>query len=259
MSERRKIAEALNGGLLTIEQDSASGGELLSGKLARQVEQLIIDRGLEPGDRLPSERELAAMFGVSRSVVRDAIASLEQRGLVKARTGSGIYVRDGSKGAVADVLGHMLRREVISLPELMETRRLVEIHNAGKAAQRASPEALEALGSTLERQQGSVGPLDLVQADVAFHEVLSQAAGNKVLAMLLSSLRPLLMEGMLMGTVLEGARDVAIQEHIAIYDAVRTRDGEAARRQMSEHLRRSYREWADAGYLDLESSLFGDD
>jgi GntR family transcriptional repressor for pyruvate dehydrogenase complex len=253
------VAIGMNGRLRALEHDPGSSAELLSSRLARQVEQLIIDRGLEPGNRLPSERELAGMFSVSRSVVRDAIASLEQRGLVVARAGSGIYVRDGSKAAVADVLGHLLRREVISLPELMETRRLVEIHNAGKAAQRATSEAVEALAATLERQQRSAGPLDLVESDVAFHEALSQAAGNKVLAMLLSSLRPLLMEGMLLGTVLEGARDAAIQEHAAIFEAVRAGDAVAARRQMSAHLRRSYQEWADAGYLGPESSLLDDD
>ena len=98
-----------------------------------------------------------------------------------------------------------------------------------------------------------------METDVAFHEILSQAAGNKVLAMLLSSLRPHLMEGMLLGTVLEGSREAAIREHAAIYEAVRAHDGEAARGFMSEHLRRSYREWAEAGYLPLDSSFTGDE
>jgi GntR family transcriptional repressor for pyruvate dehydrogenase complex len=259
MSDRRTSADPFRGGLFAVQPDAASATELLSGRLARQIEQLVIDRGLQPGDRLPSERELASTFRVSRSVVRDAIGSLEQRGLVRARTGSGIYVSDGGNAAVADVLGHMLRREVISLPELMETRRLVEVHNAGMAAQRASPEALAALGDALERQRTSSGPLELVQTDVAFHEILSQAAGNKVLAMLLSSLRPLLMEGMLLGTVLDGAREAAIREHAAIFDAVCVHDADAARGHMSEHLRRSYGEWAEAGYLPLDSSFTGDE
>ncbi len=240
-----------------LEVGPPSGTGLLSSWLAQQIEHLVVERGLNPGDRLPSERELASSFGVSRSVVRDAVGALEQRGLVRARTGSGIYVSDGGKAAVADVLGHMLRREVISLPELMETRRLVEIHNAGMAAQRAAPEAVEALADALERQRRSSGPLELVETDVAFHEILSQAAGNTVLAMLLSSLRPLLMEGMFLGTVLEGSREAAIREHHAILDAVRARDADAARGHMSDHLIRSYREWEEAGYLTSGSSVAG--
>jgi GntR family transcriptional regulator, transcriptional repressor for pyruvate dehydrogenase complex len=237
--------------------NAASGTELLSSWLAEQIERLVIDRGLKSGDRLPSERELASSFGVSRSVVRDAVGALEQRGLVRARTGSGIYVSDGGKAAVADVLGHMLRREVISLPELMETRRLMEIHNAGMAAHRATPEAVDALAAALDRQRSSAGPRELVETDVAFHEILSQAASNKVLAMLLSSLRPLLMEGMFLGTVLEGSREAAIGEHTSIFEAVRAHDADAARGYMSGHLERSYREWEEAGYLASGSSGAG--
>ena len=239
--------------------DLAGDHGSLSERVAHQIEQLIVGDNLRPGDRLPSERELTGRYGVSRTVVRDAIAALEQRGLVKARPGSGIFVCDRSSAAVADVLGLMLRRHSISLPELMETRKLLEVYNAAMAARRGAPAPLAAAGEAIERMRAARGPVEFVEADVAFHEMLGQAAGNRVLAAFLSSLRPLLFDGMLIGTVLEGAREAAIREHAAILDAVRAHDADAARRLMHDHLRRSYTEWAQAGYVEAASSLFDEE
>ena len=244
---------------LALAADLADHRGSLSDRVAHQVEQLIVGENLRPGDRLPSERELTSRYGVSRTVVRDAIAALEQRGLVTARPGSGIFVCDRSSAAVADVLGVMLRRHSISLPELMETRKLLEVYHAAMAARRAAPAPLVAAGEAIERMRAARGPLEFVEADVAFHEMLGQAAGNRVLAAFLSSLRPLLFDGMLIGTVVEGAREAAIREHAAILAAVEAHDAEAARRLMHDHLRRSYTEWAQAGYIEAASSLFDEE
>ena len=97
---------------------------LLGERVAHAIERFVVTHDLQPGDRLPSGRKLTEQYGVSRTVVRDAIAILEQRGLVETRAGSGVFVRDGGSEAVADVLGQMLRRNAISMPELMETRQV---------------------------------------------------------------------------------------------------------------------------------------
>lgn len=232
---------------------------LLSGRVATAIERAILDEGLQPGDRLPSGRELTERFGVSRTVVRDALAVLEQRGLVETRPGSGVFVRDGGSEAVSGVLGQMLRRSVISLPELMEARQLLEVHNAVAAARHATAGDLERMETAIAMMAEAVGPQGFVDADVAFHEALAEAAGNRVLTALVGSLRPLLVHGRLIGTALDGAREVAIGDHRAVLAAVRGGDREGASGVMSEHLRHSYDEWARAGYLDLTRTSFAVD
>jgi GntR family transcriptional repressor for pyruvate dehydrogenase complex len=222
---------------------------LLSERVALEIERLVVDQRLRPGDRLPPARELTDRFGVSRTVVRDAIAALEQRGLVETRPGSGVFVRDGGSEAVADVLGQMLRQKAISLPELMETRQLLEVHNAAHAARRAEAGDHEVLAQAIDSMVLATEAQRYVEADVAFHEALAKAAGNRVLAALLRSLRPLLLQGMLIGTVIRGSRERTIRDHRAILDAVAGRDERAARERMEAHLQRSYDEWAQAGYV----------
>ena len=226
----------------------------LGERVARAIERFVVERDLKPGDRLPSGRELTERYGVSRTVVRDAIAILEQRGLVVTRAGSGVFVRDGGSEAVADVLGQMLRRNAISMPELMETRQLLEVHNASLAARRAAPAGIAAMREAIDRMTMAAGPLRFVEADVAFHEALAEAAGNRVLASLLRSLRPLLLQGMLVGTALDGAREAAIEEHAAILAAIERGDGRTARGIMEGHLRRGFDEWIQAGLIDPATS-----
>ena len=228
---------------------------LLSEQVAGQLERLIADRNLQPGDRLPSGRQLADWFGVSRTVVRDAIAILHRRGLVEPRVGSGVYVRDAGREAVAGVLGQMLRRDAISFPELLETRRLLEVHTAGMAAARANGDDLAALRGALERmEQNAALPIRFVEADVAFHEGVAQAAGNRVLSAFLGSLRPLLLEGMLLGTNLEGAVSQSIADHASLLRAIEDRDAARARALMDEHMSRSYSEWVAATRANREEA-----
>lgn len=229
---------------------------LLSDRVAEVLERVIVDEGLQPGDRLPPGRELTTRFGVSRTVVRDALAVLEQRGIVETRPGSGVFVRDGGSEAVSGVLGHMLRRDTISLPELMEARQLLEVHNAVTAARRAPAPDWERLAETIVAMEGASGPERFVAADVEFHEALAEAAGNRVLTTLVGSLRPLLFQGMLIGTALTGAPDVAVRDHRAILAAVRRGDADGASATMGDHLRHSYEEWAQAGFLDRYRAHF---
>lgn len=240
--------------------DDLAGGRrgLLGERVAHRLERYIVERDLKPGDRLPSGRELTELYGVSRTVIRDAVAILERRGLVETRPGSGIYVRDGGSDAVADVLGQMLRRNAISLPELMETRWLLEVYNAGRAAARATAVDRTRMQAAISEMGRATSPLRFVEADVAFHEALAAAAGNRVLAAFLRSLRSLLLRGMLIGTGVAGAREAAVADHAAILAAIQAGDASAARADMERHLRRGADEWLQAGYLP-RPLRFGDD
>lgn len=231
---------------------------LLSERVARQIERHIAERGLKPGDRLPSGRELTELYGVSRTVVRDAIAILEQRGQVETWPGSGVFVCDGGSDAVAGVLGQMLRRNAISLAELLETRHLLEIRNAEAAASRATTENLSAMREAIAAMRHATAPLAFVDADVVFHEAVAAAGANRVLAAFLGSLRPMLLRGMLIGTNVGGAREAAIAEHERLLGAIAKGDSAAAGDLMATHLRRSYAEWAASGDGDVAAALTSD-
>ncbi len=228
-------------------------GAPLSVWLADQIVELIVAEELKPGSRLPSERELAVRYGVSRTVVRDATAGLEQRGVVAARPGSGTFVRDGSRAAMGDVLDSMLRQDNTSLIELLEARHLIEVHNAANAARRAPAESLAEMAAAIERMRASRGPLELAEADADFHAAVASAGGNRVLAAVLGGLRHMLVEGMVIGLRAPGARESAIREHMAILDAARSQDHVLARQRMTKHLDDSYDEWTRAGFLPRTS------
>jgi DNA-binding FadR family transcriptional regulator len=140
----------------------------------------------------------------------------------------------------------MLRLDAISFDELAEVRHLLEVHSAIAAATRATPHHIAALEAAIANMEHARSAMPFVEADVAFHEELGRAAGNRVLIAFLESLRPLLLQGMLAGTRLPGARDVAVSEHTAILGAIRDHDESAVRELMEAHLERSSQEWREA-------------
>jgi len=130
-------------------------------EVAAQLERLILDGALKPGDKLPPERELAERFGVSRSAVREAIRSLELKGLVEPRPGEGTLVRTPSIDSLLDPLASLLGHRLEVVHELLEVRSMIEPHLAGRAARNAGPEDIAQLEAILERQKAKVSRQEL--------------------------------------------------------------------------------------------------
>lgn len=110
-------------------------------KLAAQISEEIAKGKFKPGDRLPTERELALQLGVSRTVIRDAIKLLAGQGILKVTHGSGIYVANEDR--VTSQIANLLTIRQGSLRELFEVRKLIEVEAAGWAAERSQPQNLE--------------------------------------------------------------------------------------------------------------------
>jgi GntR family transcriptional repressor for pyruvate dehydrogenase complex len=217
--------------------------------LAEEVVQRIAGeiRGgrLGPGARLPTEHELMAAMGVSRTVVREAVAALRAEGLVTTRQGSGAFVAaDASRvpfridpdglSSIGDVL------------EVMELRLAIEVEAAALAAERITPErlspiarALRAIEAAIQRGEGAVNE------DFAFHRVVAEASGNPRFAELLEYLGrhviPRQSIRISVGTPREQRQYlVRIQkEHGRIHEAIRDGHSAEARKAMRTHLRRS--------------------
>ncbi|MGV3493964.1 MAG: FadR/GntR family transcriptional regulator [Ramlibacter sp.] len=215
-------------------------------QIAEQLRALIAGGEFAPGTRLPAERDLARQLGVSRPSVREALIALEVEGWVEVRTGSGVYVQErqqrkargsGQAGASGD------SAEWGPL-EVMRARQLVEAEVAALAARHARKGDIAAMQSALGRMrddaQAGVEPR---AGDEAFHGAIAQACGNEVLADTVRSYwsarhGPLFSR---LGDYFEtpASWSAALVEHAAVLEAIRTRDAEAARSAMQQHLKKA--------------------
>ena len=211
-------------------------------QIADQIQDLIVARSLQPGDRLPGERELAEQLGISRTVVREAIHTLSVRGLVQVKPGCGTYIQTLSpETAMASIeLLLKLRHTPESLDNLYEIRRMVEIEIAGLAAERASEEDHDALEAAVEGMvAGKDDPDVFTKRDLAFHAALAKATRNDLFTALLSPISNLWLEVILISYHAPGAAGQGVEHHRNILARVRRKDVDGARRAMAAHIRHS--------------------
>jgi GntR family transcriptional regulator, transcriptional repressor for pyruvate dehydrogenase complex len=212
----------------------------LKERVIRQLTRLIEDGALQPGDRLPSERELSEELQVSRGTVREAVQFLQTLGLLEIRHGSGTFVRlTGDGSDLRDEWRQWTIRHASRVHDLLEIRTALEPLAAELAAQRAGADELGAMEDALALMEPAVDAPDvaaLVQADIAFHQALSAASGNAALSEFSDALGEQLIQERGAIWNLPGRPERSLTEHRAIYDAVRARDTEAARQAVLDHL-----------------------
>ncbi|UUP18473.1 Pyruvate dehydrogenase complex repressor [Nitratireductor thuwali] len=212
-------------------------------EVTRQIEALILEGVLRDGDRLPAERELAAEMQVSRPILRDALKALEARGLLVTRQGGGTFVGN----IVGEVFAKPMRELIATHPkataDYLEYRREVEAVAAEMAARRATPADKALLAGLVERMQKAHrnGDFDIeVEIDAEFHNAVSECTHNFVLMHTLRSCYRLLAEGVFYNRAkvydLPGAREQLLAQHLAIYEAIRDGDPEAARAAAVSHI-----------------------
>lgn len=213
-----------------------TGAKKLYQQVVSALEESIVASRFKAGDRLPSERELAEEFKVSRPTVREAMLALEIRGLVEARHGSGIYVRENPELAALGELD-------IGAFELTEARLLFEGEAAALAATTITDEELAALEATLtEMAVENEGEYIGEQADRRFHLAIAEATRNSAIVGVVESLWDIRYRSPLCRHMLKRAREVGVKpqidDHRLLLDALKARDPQQARRAMREHLER---------------------
>ena len=211
----------------------------LSDRVTSQIEQLIHDRELQPGDRLPAERDLGDAFGVSRTVIREAVRALAAKGLVEVRPGGGTIVRQPSAAIVSDALTFVLRSAPgAGLAHLREVRRVFEPPIAELAAVRRTEEDLRALEYELAHMRDpGTSAEEWAHADVVFHAALARATHNPIFGIIMNSIMDLLIEVRLLAVQLPETRQKSFHHHEELLRAVREGNASAARRAMVAHLR----------------------
>ncbi len=205
-------------------------------EVARQIERLILTK-LHPGDKLPGERELAEMLGVSRSSIRDAIRRLEIVGLVEPRQGAGTLVREISTDTLVSPLANVIahRRQLVS--ELLDFRKMLEPPLAARAATHASTGEIAGMDEILRRQDRKVRAGELaVEEDTEFHYRIALASGNSVVLKVVDVVMDFLRETRSRSLQSEGRPQKSLAGHKRILAAIKRRDAAAAEGAMRQHI-----------------------
>lgn len=209
----------------------------LSRHLTRQLLALIGTRNLQPGDRLPSIRELAERFAVATPTIREAVRRLEATGVVDIRHGSGVYVRKVPRGLVI-TNPHLDAIDAGSVLELLEARLAIEPHLAGRAADLATPADLAALREILAAAELLLEGDDarLSPTNMRFHHRIARISGNTILVAFLESLGEIYAREQLGIIEIFNARVEDHRDHVAIFEAIRDHDPARATATMTHHL-----------------------
>lgn len=202
----------------------------LSLQVAEQIENMILSGSLKLEEKLPPERDLCGTFGVSRTVIREAVRILEAKGLLLSQGGSGTDVKAPRSEDVSDSISRYLttQGEFISHEDMMEVRRVLEVQTAALAAKRATEEALEDLEILIEKMDLSKNePETFANYDLEFHVALAHATGNKLFALLLNPFMDAMYDSVLASNQADPP-DWTLEMHRKIYEEIRKQDPDGA-------------------------------
>jgi GntR family transcriptional repressor for pyruvate dehydrogenase complex len=222
----------------------------LTEEVIRRFKQLLAEGELKPGGRLPPERELAVLFGISRPSLRHGLKALEMIGAIDSRRRYGTFVSESAGNVLEEPLNLVVLLNSVTFEELFEVRRIVEIELAALAAARATDAELSDIQQCLKEQRMGAGtPQEFLNKDLEFHNLIARASHNSVFSVFLGSLRRLMSDKMQVllfdapGTDIP--RNVAntIEQHGEIVQKLIARDPVGARESMLYHLEQVYTQW----------------
>lgn len=228
--------------------------EKLSHGVIRQIESLILRGILRPGERLPPERELSERMGVSRPSLREALADLQDCGLLATRAGAGVYVADVLGSAFSPALVRLFARHDEAVFDYISFRRDMEGLAAARAAKLASDtdlKVIDAIFSKMEVAHQKRDPTDEALLDADFHLSIIEASHNIIMLHMMRSMYELLREGVFYNRQVmfkqRTTRDTLLDQHRAINTALQARDPAGARAAVEAHL-----DYVEASLLDQQ-------
>ncbi len=217
--------------------------ERLAAVIARQLERMILEGVLAPGDRLPAERDLAQELEVSRPSLREALQKLEAAGMIETRHGGGTYVRNAIAAGITEPLAEIFQRHPEAALDFLELRSTLDGMSAYYAALRGTEDDRQMIAEryrAMEAVHDQDDPTEEAERDADFHIALAEASHNIILLHVMRGLLSLLRKDVVFNRMqlynCPGARDTLLHQHRAIFDAVMAGDPKAARQAAQEHM-----------------------
>ena len=218
---------------------SVGNKELLSQKVAGEIEEAILSRKLPSGEKLPSELELCSQFGVSRTAVREALRTLSAKGLISIEKGRGIFVKSMSSEHIIDSMHNYLEISGTksTMLEVIEARLIIEPAITQSAALYHTEEDLIALRQNLEDMTLNTDQAEHARLDMKFHHLIAEASGNSIMPLILNPIHRLMpdIKKRIMSNV-PGAKEAALKWHSIVIEAIASRDPQKAYLAMKGHL-----------------------
>ncbi|BEP59491.1 FCD domain-containing protein [Variovorax sp. V213] len=254
-----RVADPVPLAPMTARFQSIAPGARLADQVADALAAEVRSGRLSEGDRLPTEAALAEQFGVSRTVVREAVSRLKSLGLLDSRQGSGVYVRPAGVEPLRFEMPHVASREAVI--QMVELRRALEAEVAALAAERRTPEDVQRIREAIEALHAAVAAGgNGADEDVRFHRAIAEAARNPFLIGTLQYLRQFLHGATRVTRANEArradfAREVA-REHAQIVEAIEAGDPLRAREAAKSHMDNAIRriEQADPAFWQQEGA-----
>jgi GntR family transcriptional regulator, transcriptional repressor for pyruvate dehydrogenase complex len=207
----------------------------ITARLIGEIKALIATGVIVPGSKFPPERELAKKFGVNRASVRQVLKVLEIMGVLTQKVGDGTYLSASAETILNEPLQFLVLLDDLSHHELFETRLMMEPELTARAAERATVEDLSALRNAIFAMERSQTTRERLNADLAFHDAIFRASGNRICHLLFKGIHSTLLTSM--GQLADRVSlDKPLMFHRRIYTAIRERNAEEAKQAMHEHI-----------------------
>lgn len=229
----------------------------ISDQICEQMKQMILDRTWKPGQKVPSEGELAEQFGVSRASIREALLKLNAVGLLESRFSGGHYVREAGADICMNAILPIVYVSNNSVMEVLEFRQVVEARIAGLAARRAGTEDVKRLNEIIREMEAAAMSDNLEkfsQADLRFHLELATITKNTLLAASMQLVREVLSNNMPI-LVSQRGYELGIRDHQKIVDAIRMNDDKRAIMLMEEHVEDICRTFSEVTAQNAEEGI----
>ncbi len=209
----------------------------LTASAFEQLISYVVNGSWRAGDRIPPERELCQQLGIARTSLREALKAMELIGMLDSRVGDGTFVCPRSEFLSRPLLWAFTGTDHEELRDIMEAREFLERDLAGLAAERATEEEIEVIGQAVKQMRECVSKGEsILEQDMAFHLAIARGAHNEVLRNAVQLLRNLMKQWLMLKLLIPQVPGKVLKQHEAIFQAIKERNGDAARAAMWAHL-----------------------
>lgn len=224
----------------TLEKFEKLSRENLSDQIVRQIKAMIESELIKPGERLPSERELAQLLNVSRLPLREALKSLQQINVLEVRQ-NGYFIRGLESSNLLDFFNDAVDNHNL-LAELKEARSVLELGSVELACMHRTEEDIQKMEDSLRKMDMVImtGSKDVMVFSMEFHNNIVAASGNRLFIAIMACMSSVLYEGRKKSMEIDNRYSLAVEEHRKILQAIIERDAETAKKLMKNHLDTAY-------------------